>query len=125
MNKEILKKTLIQAWYFLVAYLKSYLVPSVIEAAQKTKEYFITTLWDTVKEDIYNNIHASIAYVEEFLESSTYEVKEKAVIDNLFQKIKLPLVARPFKPLMKKMLKGKLKELIHKKLQTLEEKLEL
>lgn len=120
MNKEILKKALIQAWYFLLAYLKSYLVPSVIEALQKTKEYFISTLWDTVKEDIYANLHSSITFVEEFLESSTYEEKEKAVLDNLFQKVQLPLLLRPFKSVIKSMLKGKLKQLIHKKLQEFE-----
>ncbi len=61
-------------------------------------------------------------FVECFFDSPSYKEKEEAVIDTLFQNVDLPIVLRPFKPILKKILRNKVRKLIEKYLKKLHTK---
>lgn len=122
MDKKLLKTIAKQAWGYLISYFTHYLFPIIKEAFEKTKEYFINILWDSVKEEFTANVKSIAKSIENFFSSATYKEKEKVVIDTLFQNVNLPLPLKPFKPLLKKLLRNKVRKLIEKYLKKLDAK---
>jgi transcriptional regulator CtsR len=114
MGKKLLQQALQQAYYYVLAYFTHYLFPIIKDTFNEAKESFIEKLWESVKIQVTSDIQTAVEYVECLFESSTYQEKEKAIIDTLFKNIELPLVLRPFKSLMKKILRDKLHQLISK-----------
>ena len=76
------------------------------------KEYFINKIWESVEEEFTTKARASVKFVKHFFTTLEYKEKEEAAIDTLFKNLKLPLPLRPFKPLLKKILKKKIHELV-------------
>ena len=122
MDKKLFTEAMKQAWHYALAYFTHYLTPILKETFEKTKTYFINLLWDSVKEEFTTRIKATVEFIETFFDSPNYKEKEKAVIDTLFKNVNLPLFLKPFKPLLKKILKGKLHKLIEKYLKKLDAK---
>jgi hypothetical protein len=122
MDKKLFKEAMKQAWYYILAYFTNYLMPILKETFEKTKTYFINLLWDSVKEEFTCRVKSTVEFIETFFESPDYKEKEKAVIDTLFKNVNLPLPLKPFKPLLKKILRGKLHKLIEKYLKKLDAK---
>ena len=118
MKKEILN----QIKCYIVAYFAHYLAPLLKETLESTKEYFINLLWESVKEEFTCRVKSAVEFIERFFDSPDYKEKEKAVIDTLFKNVNLPLPLKPFKPLLKKILRGKLHKLIEKYLKKLDAK---
>ena len=123
MDKNSLKEIAKQAGYYILAYFTHYLWPIIKEALLKTKDYFIGILWDSVKDEFTSTAKSTVEFVERFFNSTDYKEKEKTVIDTLFQNVNLPLPLKPFKPLLKKILKNKVRKLIGKYLKKLDAKL--
>ena len=119
MDKKLLKELIKQAWFQVIAYITHYLLPIIKDALIKTKEYFISLLWETLKEEFTTKAKSAVDLIEKYFNSSDYEEKEKAAIDALMQKVNLPFLLKPFKPILKKVLKGKLKKLVEKYLKKL------
>lgn len=111
-KSQILKQIILQLWYYVIAYFSHYLFPKIKEAFINSKEHFIAYLWDSIKEDIHAQIKIVTEGVNIFFESASYLDKERMVIDILFNKIKLPAYLKIFKPLLKKILRNKLHNLI-------------
>jgi hypothetical protein len=97
-------------------------MPILKETFKKTKDYFINLLWDSLKEEFSANIKSAVEFVDRYFNSLSYKEKEKDVIDTLFKNAKFPVLLRPFKPLLKKILKDKLHEFISKHLKALNSK---
>ena len=112
MDKKIFTQMLKQAWYYILAYFTHYLTPLLKEVLEKTKNYFIELLWNTLKEEFHNLVEPAVEYIENYFQSASYEEKEKDIINTLFKNATFPVVLRPFKPLIKKILQKKLHELI-------------
>lgn len=128
---ELIKKILIEAFYYVKAYLVNYLYPilkeTFIETKDKFKEYlkevqnyFLETLWSRIKEDIHEHLEMGIYEANTFFHSASYEDKEKLVVDYIFEHIHLPLLLRPSKIIAKKILKNKIREYISNKLEKLQ-----
>ena len=124
---EIIKKILLEIFYFVKAYFTNYLFPKIKEAFLETKNYFIEfknhfleALWDKVREDLHEHLEMAIQEANEYFASASYEVKEKIVVDYIFDHIHLPLLLRPSKKVAEKMLKKKIRELISDKLDQLQ-----
>jgi hypothetical protein len=116
MDKKLLQQIAKQAWYYVLSYFTHYLFPIIKDTLNQTKNYFIEKLWDSVRVQLSSDIKTAAEYINYFYNSSSYQEKEKAAIDLLFKNIELPLVLRPFKSVMKKILKDKLHKLIEKHL---------
>lgn len=123
MDKKTFKEMALQGWHYVSAYFLHYLFPVIKEAFIKTKNYFIETLWDTVKDELTSQVKGTILFIEQFITTPTYQEKEKAVIDTLFKNVSLPLALKPFRPLLKKILREKLQKLVSKHLKKLDAKL--
>lgn len=119
MDKKLLQQVAKQAWYYVLSYFTHYLLPIIRDAFDQAKGYFIEKLWDSVKIQLMTDVQSVVEYAEYFFDSYTYREKEKVVIDTLFKNIELPLALRPFKPLMKKILRDKLRQLISRYLKKL------
>lgn len=120
MDKKIFKELAKQAWYYVLSYFTHYLFPILKDCLKQTKDYFINLIWDSVKEDFAAKAEAAVKFIDEFLKSDSYKEKEKAAIDNLFNNVKFPLFLKPFKPLLKKILKNKVRKLVEKYLKKLD-----
>lgn len=116
---EILKEAIIKCYYYIKEYFVSYLFPIIKETFIETKNYFISSLWDKIKENINEQLEMAIQEVEIFYNSASYEIKEKIIIDYIFDNIKLPLLLRPSKFIAKRILKNKIREFITDKLNKL------
>ena len=116
MDKQAIKELLKQAWCYVSSYFTHYLLPILKDTLNKTKNYFIDLLWASVKDEFARAAKSAIEFVERFLDSPNYKEKEEAVIDVLFQNVDLPLVLKPFKPLLKKIFRNKVRRLVEKNL---------
>lgn len=121
---QLFKKIIKEFWFFVLSYFTSYLFPKIKEAFLNSKEQFLEYLWSSIKEDFKLNIEEVIKHVENFFKSTTYELKEKIIVDSLFEKVKLPVVLRPFKALLKKILKDKIHAFIKENLEKVHKKLD-
>lgn len=122
MNKQILKEMLKQAGKYILSYFTQFLWPVIQNALNQTKEYFINILWDSVKDQFADIAKSTVEFIERFFDSPDYKEKEKAIIDTLFQNVDLPILLKPFKPILKKVLKGKVRKLIGKYIKKLDAK---
>ena len=123
MNKQLILSLIKQAWYYIVAYFTQYLTPILKETLLKTKEYFINLLWDKLKEEFHLVAEPTVEYMEKYFGSLEYQQKEKDIMDTLFKNVKLPVLLRPFKGLIRKMLQDKLHNLIKSILEKVKAKL--
>lgn len=120
---QILKKIILQAWYFILAYFTEFIFPKIKEAFINSKEHFIEYLWNSIKEDFKAHIEATVQGIEGFFKSEDYTFKEKIIIDALFEKVKLPFALKLFKPLIKKILKDKIHAFVQENLNKVHKKL--
>ena len=120
---QLLKKIIKELWFYIIAYITNYLFPKIKEAFINSKEHFLEYLWSTVKEDFSTHIKEVVENAETFFESTTYEIKEKIIIDMLFEKVKLPLFLKPLKFILKKILKDKIHKFIQDNLTKIHKKL--
>lgn len=119
MKKEIIKKAI----YFIISYFKVFLLGKIKEAFFKSKDYFISLLWNEIKEDVKGHIKDIAENVESFFKSEEYEFKERIITDALFEKVKLPLLLRPTKPLLKNIIKNEIKKFVGNYLKSIKNKL--
>lgn len=86
---------------------------------ERLRGVFVKT-WDSVKEKLWNEIKEEVRAcalelildAETFLTSVEAQQKEKLIIDILMSKIELPFVLKPFKGLVRKILKSKIEETV-------------
>ena len=86
---------------------------------ERLKDVFIRA-WDSIKEKLWNEIKAEvraaarelITDAETFLTSMEAQEKEKLIIDILMSRIELPFVLKPFKGIVRKILKSKIEETV-------------
>lgn len=119
-NTELMKKILLEAFYYIKAYFTSYLFPIIKEAFEETKNYFIEILWTKIKEHLNEHLEMGIQEANTFFASANYEEKEKIVVDYIFEHVHLPVLLRPSKIIAKKILKKKIREYIQDKLDKLQ-----
>lgn len=111
-RSKILKKIIMELWYFILAYISNFILPRINEAFVQSKKYFISYLWSSLKKDFKKNIKEAIVHVENYSNFSDSRTKESLIIDALFKKIKLPIIMKIFKPIIKKLLRNRLHRLI-------------
>ena len=123
MNKQVILKILKNFWFFFLEYFRTYAFPRIKEAVLEHKDEFIHKIWETLKDDVKQELKKAITYVQNYLDSPSYEEKEKFIIEIICKNIKLPLMLKPLRPFLKTILKGKLKALISENLKKLDQKI--
>lgn len=108
MNKIILKELLQKFRACLINKLWKRLQNVFIEAWDSIKE----KLWDSIKEEIKQCTLELIIDAEAYLTSVETQQKEKLIIDMVVSSMELPLLLRPFKIIIKKILKSKIEETV-------------
>ena len=119
-NTKLIKKILIETFYYVKAYFTSYLIPILIETLKETKNYFTELLWNNLKKHLHEHLEMGIQEANTFFSSASYEEKEKIVVDYIFDHVHLPILLRPSKIIMKKILKEKIHEYVSDKLDKLQ-----
>lgn len=102
--KEALKK----AWDYVKVRLWGKIKEACLEAWNSVKE----TLWNKIKNEVKACALEIVLDTEVFLKSAEMQEKEKLILDTLMAKIELPIVLRPFKIIIRKILKDKIEETI-------------
>ena len=113
MEKVILKELLQRSGIWLKNRLWERLKGVFIRAWDSIKE----KLWNEIREEVRASARELIADAEIFLTSVEALEKEKLIIDILMSRIELPFVLKPFKGLMRKILKSKIEETVQGLLQ--------
>lgn len=80
----------------------------LLKAVKEVKEF----LWAKIKEDVKACATQIIKDAEAFLTSVEAAEKEEAILDAIMAKIELPLLLKPFKKLVRNIIKGKLEDLV-------------
>lgn len=97
-------------------YIKDKFSNKIIEAFKESQKYFIRLLWNSVKNDIKEQVENTCKFMYLYLEGSEMDEKVDKILENCLKNLSLPLLLKPFKPLIKKVIKEQLKEFIRKTL---------
>lgn len=119
MNKKAFLEFIKKYGLIAVTYLKNEFGESVKEAFRLSWKFFVDTLWNSIKDEVNSKLKSTVKFIEFYFNSTDYEEKEKAVIDTLMKNISLPLPLKPFRGVLKKILKNKLKKVVSKSLKKL------
>lgn len=113
MNKIIVKELLKRAGIYLKNRLWERLKGVFVRAWDSVRE----RLWDEIKLEVRACARELIADAETFLTSFEAQQKEQIIIDILMSKIELPFVLKPFKGIVRRILKSKIEETVQGLLQ--------
>ena len=84
----------------------------LLEGLKEAWKAFIDTLWEFLKEDVILSARKSLKIIENYLNSTDGQDKKQYIIDLIMEKIKLPLVLKPFKFIIRKMVQDKIDTII-------------
>ena len=73
---------------------------------------FLKVLWDYIKEDVILSARKSLQLLTELVKSDAGKAKKAFIVDIILQKITLPIILRPFKGLIRKLLADKIEEAV-------------
>ena len=118
--QKVFQKFVAWCWYYLFEYFRTFLFPQIKEALIRHKDAFLEDLWNSIKDDIHEHAEQAVEHVKKYVESTDYEVREKAALDAIFQKVNLPLVLKPFKSLIRHIFKQKIRAFIADSLRKLD-----
>lgn len=82
-------------------------------ALKKALKAFVKALWKELKEEIRKQVVIGIMKAREYCLSEEAKIHEEFVLDYVMRNIKLPVFLKPFRGLIKSLLKNKLERLIH------------
>lgn len=121
MNKQIILNFIKKYFFIALSYIKEKFGPRIVEALKSAWEHFIEVLWDSIKQDIKEQVEETCEFVNNYLSSEEIKEKENIILENLLENIHLPILLKPFKPLIKKIIKKKMETLVKKTLRKLQE----
>ena len=90
----------------------STLKDKLLEGLKVAGQAFIETLWEFLRDDVILSARKSLELLKELVKSDAGQIKKAFIVDIIMQKIKLPLVFKPFKGLIRKMLADKIEETV-------------
>lgn len=93
-------------------YLKNRLWDRVKDKCVKACQAFVEALWSDIKEEVKACAQEIIKDAEIFLTSVEAQEKEKIILDAVMSKIELPFVLKPFKGIVRRILKSKIEETV-------------
>lgn len=85
------------------------------------KKFWEEKLKEFLKEQIHELAKSALAEVEQLHDSVEYELKRQEIFDKIFDGIKLPLILKPFRWLIKRILQDAVEKKIQGALDKLKE----
>ena len=82
-------------------------------ALKKALEAFVKALWRELKEELKNQAIIGIMKAQEYCLSEEARIHEEFVLDYAMRHIKLPVVLKPFRGLIRSLLKSRIEKLVH------------
>jgi len=116
-KKRRLRMNIILTWFkegikVYYTYIKENLWEELKAALLKALASFKDTLWKEMKDTVQEHLLRALQAAEVYYNAEQVKVKEKELVSQVIDTLKLPLVVRPFKGLMKSYLTKKVEELI-------------
>ena len=84
----------------------------LIEGLRVAGQAFLKVLWDYIKEDVILSARKSLQLLTELVRSDAGQAKKAFIVDIILQKITLPIILKPFKGLIRKLLADKIEEAV-------------
>lgn len=88
------------------------LLKKLIEGFKIAGKEFLRILWDFTQDEVILSARKSLGIIKSYLESSNGVKKKQEIIDLIMLKIKLPVILKPFKGLVRKLVEDKIDEII-------------
>ena len=107
------KKILIEVLYKLLEYIKKELGYKIISGLKKALKSFARTLWSELKDEIRKQLILGIEKAHEYCLSEDAKLKEEFILDFIMKHIELPVILKPFKGIVRNIIKGKLEKFVH------------
>lgn len=82
-------------------------------ALKKALKAFVKMLWQELKDEIRKQVVIGIMKAQEYCLSEEARIHEEFVLDYVMRHINLPVVLKPFRGLIRSLLKSRLERLIH------------
>jgi len=102
---------------FFVIYLKDKIKNIALKVVDEIKEH----LWEIIKKEISEAIVETTAIIKAYLSSNEGKSRREEIITIIFEKVKLPVLLKPFKGLIKREFSNKIDELIVEFIRKVEE----
>ena len=90
------------------------LIEEIKRGLRVAAQAFCRALWEEIEGHVLLSARKSLGIIKSYLESTDCTDKKEYIVNLIMTKIKLPLVFRPFKGLIKNMVREKLDEIIKK-----------
>lgn len=84
----------------------------LIEGLKVATKAFLETLWEFIRDDVILSARKSLQLLTELVKSDAGQAKKAFIVDIVLQKINLPIILRPFKGLIRKLLADKIEEAV-------------
>jgi hypothetical protein len=97
----------------LTNYLKENLLPKVKEAFHEACKAFLETFWNYIKDEVILSARKSLKTIEALAQSPEGKTKKEAIADLIILKMNLPLILRPLKGQIRKLILKKMDEILH------------
>ena len=97
----------------LIENFKESLLPKIKEAFNHALKAFIDAFWDYIKDEVILSARRSLKILEALVQSPAGKEKKEDIVDLIMLKINLPIVLKPFKGLIRKMVLKKIDEILH------------
>ena len=119
MKVKILKELIKKAYYYMAAYFTSFLFPIIKETFEESKQHFLQTLSEKIKEEAHKYFEEALEGVNSYFNNAGYGFIENLITDFLFSKIKLPFIFKPAKYVAKKFVKKEIRNFVSAQLEKL------
>ena len=84
----------------------------VIEAVKQAGKEFIVRLWELLKNDIIVSAKQSLELLKELIKSEAGQMRKAFIVDIIMDRITLPVILKPFRGIIKKLLADKIEEAV-------------
>ena len=97
----------------IVKFYRENLQEPIREAFKYALSAFLKAFWEYVREYVIASARKSIFLIESFLISDNGKEKKEAVVEIIMSRLQLPLPLRPFKFLVRKILRDKIDDVVN------------
>ena len=83
-----------------------------IEALKQAGKEFIHRLWELLKNEIIASAKQSLELLKELIKSEEGQVKKAFIADIIMEKVTLPVILKPFRGVIRRILADKIEEAV-------------
>lgn len=84
----------------------------LLEAFHKAFNNFLETFWDSIREEVKEQVIATCDFVQNHLKHPDIQSKKNEIVKYVMEKIKFPLILKPFKGVIENGIKQEVENLV-------------